>query len=170
MLLAVTSAFSFLGGRRRDAEGVRSLRHKGERDDAERVDEPRPCVRVYDRAAPATPNERGQGTGRTYAVRATAGTVRPVGGRPAKPAGRSQSPQPKTCASDLARCQDIYAGHRDVQPFRTAARDSRSVGDSCPAWARPLHTLGERPSRRCTRQNHKETKAGDPRFPRSWTP
>jgi hypothetical protein len=170
MLLAATSAFSFLDGRRRDAERVRSLRHKGERDDAERVDEPRPRVRAHDRAAPATPNERGQGTGRTHAVRAAAVTVRPVGGRPANPVGRGQSPQPKPFASDLARCHNIYAGHRDVQPFRTAARESRSVGDSCPAWARPPHTLGKRPSPRCTRQNHKETQAGDPRFPRSWTP
>jgi hypothetical protein len=149
--LAATSAFSFLDVLRRDVGGIRSLRHKGERDDADRVDEPRPGVPGNDRATHATPNERGQGAGRVHAVRASAGLVRTVSGRPAQPAGIGHSHQPTTSASDLAPCHDMAAGHRDAQPLRTAARGSRSVGASRTAWARPPHTLGERPRRRYTR-------------------
>ena len=152
-LPAATSAFSFLDVLWRDAREIRSLRRTGERDLAGRVDAPSASMHSNDRT-----------------VQASAGIVRTAGGRPAKPAGIGHPHQPRTSARGLARYHDTAVGHCDAQPFRTATRASRSVGDSCTACVSPPYTPSESPSRRCIRQNHRETQAGYPRLPGSRTP
>ena len=58
-LLAATSAFLFVDVLWRDTWGSHGLRRKGERDDADRVDEAGPSMARNDGAAQATPNATG---------------------------------------------------------------------------------------------------------------